>query len=1305
MRPLAIERYGNAHALIFEDCGARPLEPTPPVDATTLHAMLGTALRAIDAFAAVHENGVVHTNLTARHLWRAPGESAIRVFDFSRAVTRAEEAPPLPAEYDGDLRYAAPELIRRGFAAADPRADYYAFGIILFRWLTGRLPFEAEDPAELAHAHFASLPPSPLAHAPHLPDAVAALVANLLAKSPHERYPSAAALRAGIGECLSAIGAEPVGGSVRPAHTIKISTEFYGRTDELATLVRAFDRVAAGAKELLLISGPPGIGKSTLSGALRDPVLSRRGCFVSGKFDQFSRNVPYAATVQAFQQLVAILLSEPERRVAEWRERLTAALGSGGRIIADVIPEIERIIGPQPVLPEPAPLEARNRFNQAFRDFLRALATADHPLCLFIDDLQWADAASLSLLDVLLRDKSIGHVMVVGAYRSTEVDPSHPVIEEAAALELAALRVTRIELSGLAANEINRLIADSLGCLAASCRDLAGHVARKTDGNPFFVGQLLQAFHDKRLISFDRGRDEWAWDMASINASGITGDIVELMRGKMALLAPEVCECLKTAACLGSMFNLQHLTRACGKPEPAVARDLAVAVEDGLVVVADGPVTTGQPYSFVHDRVQQAAYALIPPRKLERFRLQIGERLLAALSPDEIAGAPFDVVNNLNFGSRLMTTTSERRRLAQLNLAAGRAARGSLAYRDALNYLRLGIELLDPPAWIEDYRLAFDLHRECFECEYQAGNIADADSLFDTLVYRAVSTVEKVDVYYTKILLNTCAARYEEAVRIGIDALSLLKIRFPPRPAKRHLLLELAKAKLLTMRRPLDELAGLPPMAEPERVAATRILTGMSPVGYFVDPNITMLSALKILTASLRYGNAAQSSIGYTLYGLALISALKDIRTGHAFGRLGVDLSERYGDIGSRTKTAVIFAGFVGIWGEPIDRCIAMLRDAHALGLEAGDFQYANYALLQIVFLSFARGLPLDTIAAECARLAPFVRETTDVFAIESLDIWRQSVLALKGATRSGAHLASADYDETAAEARLRAAKNRTALGYFLIRKLHLTYLFGDYDAARRYGAEAENFVELLPGQVLLAEHSMYYGLTLAAVMRGTRWHRHSLARALARCKRRLSRWASVAPQNFEPMALLLEAEAASVEASGVDLLDAYDRAAASARAYRFPYIEALAAECAAAYCLRCGRIRIGQAYLLDAIEAYNSWGAAAKARQIEAEAAADGVLLPSARDLPDEPAASPKSARPAPGTLNLSAVYKTQQALAGEVELDSLLNKLMTVVLEVSGARRGALVLREAGRLMVYVVAGEAGVGPIVEPTPLDLS
>jgi len=1321
VRSIGLEPVGPGLVQVLEDDGSRPLAELARTRPLGLGLCLEIATRLAHALGVVHAEGIIHRHLCLDSVWVHPRTLAVRLTDLGWAARTAYLGQRLHNEgrLEGAPAYASPEQTGRMNRALDYRTDFYSMGVILYRLVTGRLPFEASDPLTLVHCHLARQPAAPHELDPTLPEPVSALVMKLLAKTAEERYESAAGLGADLAECQEqwrtqrkVVGVVP--GQHDAGGRFRIPERIYGREAEVNVLLSAFERCTWGMGGLVLVLGPPGVGKSVLVNELQRSAVRTRGAFVAGKFDQYKRSVPYSSFIQAFQGLVREVLGGTDEQVAAWRQRLLDALGSNAGVIIDVIPEVALVTGPQPPPGELPPAEGRNRFNRAFREFIAVFARPEHPLALFLDDLQWADPASLSLLEALLRDTGAGNLLLLGAYRDTEVTASHPLVVTLGQIHRAGVAITEIALQPLGESHVQDLVRDTLRCEPERARTLARVVHRKTGGNPFFLNQFLTALHDEGQLSFDVSRGEWTWDLNEIEHRGYTNNVVELMAGRLRRLPAEAQRALQLAACIGGAFDLRTLARVLERTPMETLRVLAEPLREGLVQTAadvyhllddrakdsgESPLPENVAFQFLHDRVQQAAYSLIAQDERRAVRYRIGRLLLRTMSADDLAGSPFDVVNNLNHGLDLLESDQERDELARLNLAAGRRAREALAYEDAVGYLRTGIRLLPDSAWQSHYELCFDLHENCFECEYLVAEFAEANRRFEILLAQARTRREKARVYNTKILLETSLGHSEEAVRAGIQGLRLFGVRMPARPSKVDLLLELGYSKLRLGRRKADDLLALPEATDLDRRAATGLLLRICPAAYFRNPDVMILAALKIVNASLRDGHSAGSPFGYMLYAMVLGGVLGDYPSGQAFGRLAVRMSERYDDVVLRCKVLMIFAGFVNFWCEPFDTSTEALLDSYKVSLEAGDLQYANYSVLQHLFLRFARGAPLDEIIAVCDHYQAFVESTHDVFAIDNLRNWKQAALALRGETQGPTRLGTDDFDEDAAAIRYAGPEgNRTTHAYYQSLKLQLLVTAGDLEPALRIGLEAEAGIERVFSQIMMVDHTLYLGLACAAASRRGVDRRPVLRRTLRACRVRLDRWARHCPENFAHHRLLLAAESAAGDRHPTGAMRLYEQAIESARSHGFLHLAALASERAARFYLSLDQPKAARAFLEEARVAWSRWGAMARVRALEREFP-DQFPAPL-EGPPATDAVEPLGAR----MLDLHAVLKATQAIAGEMRLERLLERLMRVVLEGAGAERGLFVLDEAGALVVVAEASvqddRVEIGP---PQPID--
>jgi AAA ATPase domain/Protein kinase domain len=588
-------------------------------------------------------------------------------FGIASQLPHERQVPVPPEIIAGTLAYMAPEQTGRMNRSIDGRSDLYSLGVTLYRMLTGVLPFDAVDPLEWVHCHIARQPTPPADRA-EVPEPLSAIVTKLLAKNAEERYQTAHGLEADLRRCLAEwqshgrIDPFPLG-THDLSDRLLIPEKLYGRDREIDALLAAFDQVVAqGAAELVFVSGYSGVGKSSVVNELHKVLVPPRGLFASCKFDQYKRDIPFATLAQAFQTLVRQILVKSEAEVDQWRHALQEALGPNGQLIVDLIPEVELIIGKQPPVPDLPPQDTQNRFQLVFRRFLGVFARPEHPLALFLDDLQWLDTATLDLLERLVTHPEVRHLLVVGAYRDNEVSSSHALARMLGSIRNAGAKMHEIVLVPLSLHDVDRFVSDALHCERNAAQPLAQLVHEKTGGNPFFAIQFLTAIAEEGLLRFDPVMRARQWDMNRIRAEGYTDNVVDLMTEKLKRLSGTTQEALKQLACLGNGAEVAILALVHGETEESMHAALWEAVRAGLILQQE---TT---YKFLHDRIQEATYALIPEGERAGAHLRIGRVLLASMMADGLAEHLFDVVNQLNRGATLLMDRDEKIQVAAIQL-------------------------------------------------------------------------------------------------------------------------------------------------------------------------------------------------------------------------------------------------------------------------------------------------------------------------------------------------------------------------------------------------------------------------------------------------------------------------------------------------------------------------------------------------------------------------------------------------------------------------------------------------------------
>jgi predicted ATPase/signal transduction histidine kinase/GAF domain-containing protein len=1271
VRPLELVRERGRTILVLEDPGGELLEGLfgqPMAVGPFLHLALGL----VAAIARLHQLGLIHKDLKPANILVDPGSGAVRLTGFGIAsrLPRERQAPGPPEVIAGTLAYMAPEQTGRMNRSIDARSDLYALGVTFYQMLTGSLPFTAADPLEWVHCHVARQPLPPAMRLTGIPEPVSAIIMKLLAKTAEERYQTAAGLKADLRRCLAewdvqgCIADFPLGTQDVPDRLL-IPEKLYGREREIETLLAAFDRVVAeGTPELVLVSGYSGIGKSSVVNELHKVLVPPRGLFAAGKFDQYKRDIPYATLAQAFQGLIRPLLGKSDAELGPWREALREALGPNGQLMLDLVPELELLIGPQPPVPELPPQDAQRRFQLVFRRLLGVFARPEHPLALFLDDLQWLDAATLDLLEHLATQPELRHLLLVGAYRDNEVTPAHPLMRRLAAIRSAGGRVQDIVLAPLGLADVGRLIADALHCTKERAAPLTWLVHEKTVGNPFFTIQFLTALAEEGLLAVDHAAAHWCWDLERIHAKGYTDNVVDLLLGKLRRLPTATQHALQLLACLGNSAASATLNLVRGESEAALDAVLWEAVRAGLVFRQEGT------YRFLHDRVQEAAYALLPEGERATEHLRIGWLLVAHTPPEAIEETVFEILSQLNRGATLITSAEERQQVAELNLIAGQRAKASTAYATALTYLVAGTAMLGEDGWARRYDLAFPLALARAECEFLTGALADAEARLADLARRAASLPDLATITRLQAELFTTRGWSDRAAEVCLDYLRQVGVAWSAHPTKEEVREEYERIWRQIGSRPIEALIDLPLMADPVACGTMDVLTAVLSVAFLIDPNLLGLVLCRMANLSLEHGHSDGSCQGYVWLGMILGPHFGDYRAAFHFGQLALDLVEQRG---LRRFEARVYMGFgnrIIPWTRPVRTGRSLARRAFDAANKLGDLTYASYSCNNLIMNLLACGDPLAEVQREAEAGLDYVHRARFGLVVDTITVQLQLIRTLRGLTPSFGCFDEAGFDEERFERHLEEdPRLAIATCFYWIRKLQARFFGGVYGSAITAAAKAERLLWTVSSHFEFAEYHFYAALTRAALSdaaSGAERSRH--LEVLAAHHRQIQDWADNCPENFENRAALVGAEIARIEGRDRAAMDLYEQAIRSARANGFVHNEALAYELAARFYAGRGFEEFARVYLRHARDRYLRWGADGKARQLE-------HLYSHLRG--DEHAPAPTSTIGAlVEHLDFATVVKVSQAVSGEIVLEKLLDTLMRTAVEHAGARRGLLIV-----------------------------
>jgi predicted ATPase/class 3 adenylate cyclase len=1297
------EKVDGRHGLVLEYVEAKTLREVFAGGKRPLGTFLDVAIKMVGALRQVHDAGIVHKDVNPGNVLVNLETGTVKLIDFgisSRVELHAHHLGN-PARLEGTLAYISPEQTGRMNRVVDYRTDFYSLGVTFYEMLTGTLPFPSSDPMELVHSHIARTPEPPHRVRPGLPEALSAIVGRLMAKDADDRYQSAFGLLADLEECRRQWGQGQrivafTTGASDFAPRFQIPQKLYGRQKETTALVEAFERVARGGMEMVLVRGYSGVGKSALVSELHKPLTLRRGHFIDGKYDQYKRNIPYSAMRQALDQFCTLLFAESEDTLADWRGKIQRAVGENGQLLVDVVPALELLLGAQPPVAKLPPQETTNRFLLVFQRFIAAISREEHPLVLFLDDLQWADAPSLNLLKALLTDEENRYLLLIGAFRDNEVDAAHPltIMQGEARQEGAVL--SAIDLQPLSLDHLTELVRDTTHSDEAHARELGALVHAKTGGNSFFVHQFLKALHDGALVRFDPKERVWRADPAEIRKRGMTDNVVELMAGKILTLPADSQEVLRLASCLGNTFDLRTLALVSGKDAAQAARALWSLVEEGLVVPLDdsyrllpvldpGEAELNVTLRFLHDRVQQAAYSLIPPAETGPTHLRIG-RLLLESRPD-LQDSLFDVVNHLNKGRELVTDREERRLLAELNVRAGQRAKESTANQAALDHSSVALELLAPEDWHHHYRLAFEAHLLGAEARYLTGDFARAEELIHACLEKADNPYDKADVYYLLMLRQTMSSQYDEAIGSARKALGLLDFELPHSNLSARIAEEMGGLLRHFEASGLESLYDGPDMTARDKLATMKILDNLSAPTYVSgQTELWILHVLLKVRLSIEHGNCPET--GYAFSELGLIFCILG-PPGYAYpaGQLSRRLAEKFKSVSLRHKARSLhlIANYITPWFKPFRTTESTNTESYQASLESGELIFAGYTVFHPFYNWFTTGAtPLPELRSRLPGGIAFARKIRHDLAYNSLRGMELLVANLQGHTADHGTFASGELDEAAFLRACHEDRDLYSIALFHVFKAKVLYLYGALEPALGSFLETVDLTGPVSGHAAaLGTRNATHSLILLGLCNGALPAvREERLAAVEANQEQLGAWAANCPENFAHKHLLVEAERARVLGRKDDAVRLYNEAIRSARENEFVHEEALANERAALHWLAEGNAIYARAHLQEARYGYERWGASRKVGQLDADhRRLLGGAGSRASSLASTATASTTTTDDGPpDALDVATVVKASQALAGEMILASLLEKMTRIVMENAGARKAALLLEKDG-------------------------
>ncbi|VXD22028.1 trifunctional serine/threonine-protein kinase/ATP-binding protein/sensor histidine kinase [Planktothrix paucivesiculata] len=1349
IKPLTLAVYQNGYALVMEDfggislCNYLPtiLDKNPQSKYLPLAEFLEIAIQLTDTLHYLYQNQIIHKDIKPANILINPDTKQIKLIDFSISSLLPKETQEIqnPNILEGTLPYLSPEQTGRMNRGIDYRSDFYSLGITFYELLTGILPFSAENAMELVHCHLAKKPKSIHQINREIPLILSKIIKKLMAKNAENRYQSALGIKYDLEKCLTQF--KTTGqieffelGKKDITDRFLIPEKLYGREQEVDQLLAAFERVALSSSftekqeaensplsssEIMLVAGFSGIGKTAVINEVHKPIVRQRGYFIKGKYDQFQRNIPFSGFVQAFRDLMRQLLSDSDIQLQIWKDKILAELGENGQVLIDVIPELENIIGKQPKAPELSGSAAQNRFNLLMQKFVQIFTSKDQPLVIFLDDLQWSDSASLNLLQLLMQDT--GHLLILGAYRDNEVSPIHPFMLTVDQIVKSGATVNTITLPPLTESDLNRLVADTLHCELLLAQPLTENVYKKTKGNPFFATQFLKALYDEKLITFNWDIQHWQCDIANIKALSITDDVVEFMALQLRKLPRETQDVLKLAACIGSQFDLGTLAviSETDKSPALIADKLWKALEEGLIIATTevykffqqndhnstvDQVATHANYKFLHDRVQQAAYSLIPDENKQATHLKIGQLLLKNSTNIEQDDKIFEIVRHLNQGQYLITQPEERQELAELNLVTGRKAKASTAYVAALVYLQTARELLTTECWQNQYKLTLNIYIDTAEAQYLNLDFEQSLKLAEVAMKTANSLLDKVKVYELQMQIHIAQLEMLTAVNIGLEVLEKLTISLLTIDVEKELIVDLPN---------LDNLDDLPTMTDPYKLAAMQILKILCAPVFMAKPEIFPQIIITMINLCLQHGNSGISSFAYGFYGLLLVG-FGQLDRGYHAGLISLKLLEKFNAKELKAKVYNLFNSNIRTWKEHPRNSVNPLREAVQAGLEVGDLEWGGYCAANLSSYLFFTEDNLESSVKEQKVYIDLCIHIKQEIPTHFSQVWRQLGLNLQGESADTLLLIGESFNEAKILPRMIEAKSGNVLFVFYVAKTILLYLLGDSRQALNNVQLAQEQAGAAFGFMQVVFLNFYHSLILLNLYPTVSpTEQQDYLEIVNINQEKMKFWAENAPEVNQHKYDLVEAEKARVLGMNWQAAELYEQAILAVKKQGCMGEEGLAQELAAQFCLEWGKEHIARDYLIEAYYVYSRWGAKAKVDALEKRY--PQLLAPILQQhhttnffketMARGTFTSTKTSTSNSEVLDLPTLLKASQAISSEIELDKLLTSLLEIVIANAGATKCVLLVKQDHSLKLVGLV-ELGKSPqLLSSIPLQLS
>jgi predicted ATPase/signal transduction histidine kinase len=1279
LRPLNMGKHLNSPYIVFEYFPCITVSElflsNPGFHITD---SLQIAVNIASALSYIHQQQIIHKNINPENILINPKTYRIKLTGFNHATTLKQEnyfVTVRPNAVDCHLPYISPEQTGRMNRSMDYRTDLYSLGVTLYQLFTGKLPFTSNDPIKLVHAHLARMPLEPKKVKKDIPDMVSAIIMKLLAKTPESRYSSAFGVKEDLVICLTQLHSfgkvEPFQIGKKDINSIfESACKLYGREQEVKQIETIFNQVRQGDLGFVLIYGNSGMGKTSLVNEIHKPLVGENGYFISGKFEQLHRQVPYAPIMHAFQSLIRQIMTESPILIQRWKEKLEQELTGNIAMLTTMIPELKWLLGEQTYENESLSSDTQKQFLFTFQQFVNIFAAKNHPLVLFLDDLQWADLASLELIEYLVTQGNCQYLMLIGAYRDNEVGVTHPLLKTIQRVREADIPIKEVPLHTLGKENIQEWVEDSLMDRGEHVADLSAFLHRITQGNPLYMKQLLQSYYEDGYLLLEPNKGKWIADIKRITDKPVKEDIVDFIVERIRMLPKSTQHLLRLSSCIGNKFNLKTLSIISGSSYREASDDLWPALEAGLIIPngviyqwvfpeEENLLIENDPpaYRFLHDKVQQAIYSTMTKEEQEQAHVTIGRLLV--MSSHHIEDQLFTIVKHFNLSKRLLND-HEILQVTEWNIDAGERAKASAAFQEALKYFETAKKLISDN-WKEYYPLTFRFMKGLGECQYLTSQFEKAEKTFNDILLHAQSPYEKLEIYNLKITLYTHVHRVKDAVKSGIEGLRLFGIHLPENPGMAAIIKEYVQTKLALNGKSKEDLLNFPEITNKDQYLILQTFISMNGPAFHANQNLATLLMLRALRFTLKNGLTDISALVFNNYSLILSSGFNDYKGSYEFSKLAYDLAERYGVVSIKGRVQFVFGTFVNHWKNPVSKSLTYLETSQRYCLEAGNIHLAGANSSFIVITLFIKGTPIEEVMGGIDKQIQFVSQIQYSISkgfMTELYHWLQF---LNGGNPVNPWKFKEILDDDSAK----------IIHYTL--RLQMAYLFDQRDFAKELLQALIPLVSKRLTLVIVPEYYFYHGLWLSRFynVAVTEREKRSIRKRMNQCIKKLKKWAELAPENYLHKYLLLKAEMAGLKQEEQSIFSFYNDSINYAEKHGFIQDVAICNECAARYFARKGHTKLANAFFLEAYQSYLRWGAKAKAQQILEDSHG---LIPSVivKERANEP------------LFDIHAALQATQSISKEIILSKLLNKLLDITMEYGGADRGFLMYKRDDQLVI---------------------